>query len=164
MHEIAKKLAEKMNADVEIVEIAAWLHDVGQSIQIKDHHKYSMKLAEPFLKKLGFDKEFIDKVLHCIYCHSTKNVDKAKTIEAKVVYDADMLQVMGTFGFVRELTVGAVFMGLDLEKSLKKAHELAKKINKKLQTKTARALIKDENRLMEKFHKSYDKWDKGLMR
>ena len=159
---LAKRIAKKEKADLGVCVVAAWLHDVGQSIQIKDHHKYSMKLAEPFLKKLGFDKKFTDKVLHCIYCHSTKNVDKAKTIEAKVVYDSDMLQVMGAFGFVRILTHESVFNKLNLDNSIKKSRELAKRTNKKLQTRTAKALIKNENRLMEKFHRSYDKWDNGL--
>lgn len=92
VHKYAKKLAEKLKADLEIVEIAALLHDVGSILNgRKDHHITGAKIAEEKLKELNYPLEKIEKVKHCILAHRGSQEIEAETVEAKIVRDSDSL-------------------------------------------------------------------------
>lgn len=96
VHKYAKKLAEKLNADLEIVELAAWLHDIGSIIKGREnHHITGAEIAEKKLGDLGYEKEKIDKVKHCILAHRGSREIDAETIEAKIIKDADSLSTFG---------------------------------------------------------------------
>lgn len=90
MRNYAVELARKLNADLEIVEISAWLHDIGSIIYGREnHHITGAKIAEEKLKEFGCLEEKIEKVKHCILCHRSSNGLKPKTIEGKIISDAD---------------------------------------------------------------------------
>lgn len=90
----SKMLAKKLNADEEIVEIAALLHDYGSVINkdwMPEHHIHSTRLAEEILRKYNYPEDKIKKVKHCIIAHrASKNIPR-ETIEAKIVASADAL-------------------------------------------------------------------------
>jgi uncharacterized protein len=55
MVKYAKQLAREYKADVEIVELAGWLHDMGSIIYGRNnHHLTSAKIAEEKLAELGY--------------------------------------------------------------------------------------------------------------
>ena len=55
---IAKKLARKYKADIEVVEIAGWLHDIGSFRHgRKNHHITGVKIAENKLRQLKYPEE-----------------------------------------------------------------------------------------------------------
>jgi len=88
----AEILAEKLNADKEIVKIAALLHDVGSIIHgRKDHHITGAKIAEKKLKELGCAKEKIEKIKQCILSHRGSKDIKRETTEAQIIADADTM-------------------------------------------------------------------------
>lgn len=89
---LAEHIAEKEDADKEIVRLGAMLH------QIHDADKVNQ-----FLEKIEVKEETAEKIVHCIYCSDIENIEEAETVEAKVVYDADKLQVVGAFGVIREI-------------------------------------------------------------
>lgn len=94
MHKIAKELAEKIGADVEIVEIAAWLHDIGSIVDGREnHHITGALIAEEKLRKLNYSEEKIKKVRECILNHrgSKENENERSSIESKIVAEADVL-------------------------------------------------------------------------
>jgi uncharacterized protein len=70
MVKYATELAKEMDADVEIVEIAGWLHDIG-SIIVKrdDHHVTGAKIAEEKLTEWGYPAERTRRVQDCILNH-----------------------------------------------------------------------------------------------
>src|SRR3989344_6927790 len=140
---LAKYIAKKEKADMDVCAVSAMLHDIGQSIRVKDHHITGAKMAKQFLNGLGLDKRFVDAVAHCIYHHSTKTVNEARTKEAKVLYDSDMLQVIGPFGYTRILTSASVFGKLGLEESIKDTKDSEKKFKSHIQTKTGRKFAED---------------------
>ena len=86
-------------ADKDIVEAGAWLHDVGhrdlQTIKTRKtdveqgHHLRSKKLAAEFLPTTSFPKEKIPAVLHCIEAHRTRTLPEPNSLEAKIVASAD---------------------------------------------------------------------------
>ena len=89
----AKNLARmKENIDMEIVELAAWLHDIGSiTYGRKDHHITGAKLAEEKLKELNYPEEKIKIVSDCIYCHRGSQAIERKTPEAQIIADADTI-------------------------------------------------------------------------
>lgn len=161
---LARYISSKEKANQDICTVAAYLHDIGYSIEYKNHNITGAKMAGVFLKKLKLNDDFIEKVQFCILCHSTSYLlkqTKPVSIEVEVVYDSDMLQCLGPFGVIRVLTS---YMHSE-NKTFKEAYKLAKKIeyntfNKILQTKTAKKMIKNDYQYMQKFYKIHDKWDK----
>lgn len=88
----ADLLAKKLSADREIVALAAWLHDItrikGKS---EDHHITGAKEAERILSELGYPKDKIDQVTHCILTHRGSKPLKKDTKEAEILASADGL-------------------------------------------------------------------------
>ncbi len=102
VYDYAKELAEKLNADLEIVELAALLHDIGSIIEGRENHHFTgAKIAEEQLRKLKYPKGKIEKVKHCILAHRGSEKIEPKTTEAKIIRDADSLssfkQITGPF-------------------------------------------------------------------
>lgn len=88
----AKILAERFKADKEIVEIAAWLHDITRMRgKPQDHNITGAAEAEKILKELNYPQERIDKVKHCIIAHRGSESIKRETVEAECVASADAM-------------------------------------------------------------------------
>ncbi len=88
----AVDLARKHNADVEIVELGALLHDIALVTKVgtkKDHHTNGVVLAKTLLERYNYPLEKQNKVLGCVLNHrSSKN---ATNIEELCVADADII-------------------------------------------------------------------------
>lgn len=67
----ALQLADKLGADKEIVEIAAWLHDYAAIVgmDFNEHHIHGAAEAEKILLSLNYPQERIEKVKECILQH-----------------------------------------------------------------------------------------------
>lgn len=88
----AKKLAKEKNADAEIVEIAAWLHDIGSIIhERKNHHLTGAEIAEKKLRELNYPEDKIKKVKQCILNHRGSVGAESKSIEEEILVEADCL-------------------------------------------------------------------------
>ncbi|MBW2997143.1 HD domain-containing protein [Candidatus Woesearchaeota archaeon] len=88
----AKLLADKLGADKEIVEIAAWLHDIGSITgNYDDHHIAGAEYAEELLKGYDYPQEKIEKVKHCIIAHRGSKSIPRETIEAECIASADAM-------------------------------------------------------------------------
>ncbi|MGE0076871.1 MAG: HD domain-containing protein [Bacteroidales bacterium] len=104
---LALRIGEQENANLELVEIAALMHDL-------DDWKLSSNSGDcPNARKLlndnGFKQDTIDKVIEIIEQVSFKGagVDTTPTsIEAKVVQDADRLDAIGAIGVARAFAFG----------------------------------------------------------
>ncbi|MBD3304456.1 HD domain-containing protein [Candidatus Woesearchaeota archaeon] len=99
----SKALAEKLGADVETVEIAAYLHDYASIKDAKltpEHHIHGAEEAEKILSGLNYPKARIDKVKHCIYAHRGSQKIPRETLEADCVANGD---AMAHFNAVPEL-------------------------------------------------------------
>jgi uncharacterized protein len=115
---MAEYLGRELGADLEILRAAALLHDSAgahpQSEVAREQHEVaSAEFGREILKKEGWPKERIDAVLHCILAHRYRGKLEPKTLEAKILFDADKLDVIGAFGIAR--TIGyAVQAGLPI--------------------------------------------------
>jgi uncharacterized protein len=88
------QLAKLLEADEEIVEIAALLHDfasVKDKNLYKDHHINSAIEAEKILKSFDYPAEKIAAVQHCIETHRGSIAEQRRSIEAECVASADAM-------------------------------------------------------------------------
>ncbi|WP_420644779.1 HD domain-containing protein [Candidatus Leptofilum sp.] len=92
---LALKLAELTGADAEVVEAAAWLHDIRKDVGPK-HPQEGAKFAHEILPTTDFPKKKIGHVARCIRSHMGLWRRKPlKNLEAQVLWDADKLAKMG---------------------------------------------------------------------
>ncbi|MCL2224314.1 MAG: HD domain-containing protein [Defluviitaleaceae bacterium] len=95
--------AEK-NADTDIVLLGALLHDIGRSNgRIKDHHKIGSKKSREYLTEKGYSAEIAGSVAECVLAHSSDAETEPQTLEAKILFDADKLDMTGAVGIVRTI-------------------------------------------------------------
>jgi len=109
VREWGKKLAHEEGADTTVIELAAILHDIGRSGAVeKTHAESSAGLAVNILHKNGYSEEVIRQVKEAIISHSREAGHEPKTLEAKVLYDADKLDFVGAIGLGRLFTWAGV--------------------------------------------------------
>ncbi len=102
---LAMQIGKAEGADLQIVEAAALLHDIAREKEDKGeigcHAAHGSAEAAKILAECGFPKEKIQAVQHCIAVHRASKHLKAETIEAKILQDADRLDVIGAIGVAR---------------------------------------------------------------
>lgn len=114
VYRMAEKLAMAEGADGEIVRAAALLHDAqgatpssapgGSAEERANHHQSSAEFAAQVLASEGWTLDRIAAVQHCIRAHRYRSSGEAPiTIEAKVLFDADKLDVLGAIGAARTI-------------------------------------------------------------
>jgi uncharacterized protein len=106
--QLAEELGRELNADLEILSAAALLHDASGADPAEGegrstHEQNSASFAEGILQDLGWDQGRIDRVQHCIRAHRYRGSEAPETIEAKILFDADKLDVVGAFGVARTI-------------------------------------------------------------
>jgi len=94
--DFAKQMAKKTDADEEIVEIAAILHDYAGAKDYKlsnQHHVHGARLARELLKKYDYPQSRIEQVECVILNHrgSKNRRIKHQSREAQCVADADAM-------------------------------------------------------------------------
>ena len=88
--EIACKMAKKMNADIQVVEIAAYFHDITKMTgERKNHHLTGAKYAENFLNNYNIEKSKVEQIKSCIKKHRGSSEFTRDTIEEKIIATAD---------------------------------------------------------------------------
>ena len=107
VYKIATELAKQENADVNIVQLAALLHDVDD-IKLSPKTHDTKKNAVNFMTNNGVDEKVIDVVCKIIDEVSFAGTDTVVpgTIEGKCVQDADRLDAMGAIGIARVFAYG----------------------------------------------------------
>jgi uncharacterized protein len=102
--EIAKSEA---SVDMDILIAACLLHDIGRPNQVANpslcHAEVGSEKAYQFLLELGMEESFAENVRHCILTHRFRKNLPPQTLEAKILFDADKLDVTGAIGIARTL-------------------------------------------------------------
>ena len=88
------ELAKSYNADAEIVELGALLHDISMPSECgtkKDHHIYGSNIAEEILTDLNYPKCKIEHVKKCVLNHRGSVNNIKESVEEMCVADADAI-------------------------------------------------------------------------
>jgi putative nucleotidyltransferase with HDIG domain len=122
VYETAKEIIEKLNKSVkkEQVLVACILHDIGKtklkssklfskgdvledaSKEWKKHAKLGIPIAKKFLKQIGHSNEFIKEICYLIENHNLRGDElQEKSLELKILQDADLIADIGFAGFIR---------------------------------------------------------------
>lgn len=110
VYKLAERLAKAEGADVEIVCVAALLHDakgatVDQTIsERQEHHLASAEFAGEVLLAEGWATDRIKAVQHAIRAHRFRHAgERPETLEAQCLFDADKLDAIGAIGVARAI-------------------------------------------------------------
>jgi uncharacterized protein len=107
VYNLALKLAEGEDADMDVIKAAVLLHDIGGPKEANDptgetdHAVESAKMAYKILKDLDYPEQKIKHIQECIVSHRYRSENRPKTIEAQIVFDADKLETVGAIGIAR---------------------------------------------------------------
>lgn len=179
---LVERIGRAENGDLEILRAAALLHDIGRIEEEKTgecHAEKGALLARKILMDCGFPESKIEAVLHCIESHRFRGNLKPRSLEAKILYDADKLDAIGAIGIARAYSFGGErgqklytnstkVNKFELKKQIDLEHtpvvEFAIKLGKikeHLYTKTAREIARGRHRFMVKFYERLQKEVEG---
>jgi len=102
-------LAEQEGADLFVVQLATLLHDIADWKFHAGDDKKGEVIARQWLESLGLEEKVISHVCQIVSDISFKGAGVAthmKTIEGKVVQDADRLDAIGAIGIARAFAYG----------------------------------------------------------
>jgi len=140
---IATLIAKKEKADLELVQLGALLHDIGRVVA-EPHNETGAELAKEILKDIGYPEERAKKIAQIVLLHPLDFRDRLQTLEEKVVWDADKIDLLGAAGIAR----GFHWCG---KQSFESAVDLALRvftpIYDKLTTPTARKIAGKRNKI-----------------
>jgi putative nucleotidyltransferase with HDIG domain len=138
----AKELAPKLGADIEVVEIAALLHDFAAITDVKyekEHHIHGAKMANEILSKMNFPRKKIEMVKQAIFSHRASRLIEQHSPEEKCVASADAMahinqlpEMLHYVYAVRKMEVepGRLWLKAKLERDWKKLCPEAKALIK----------------------------------
>lgn len=97
----------EQNVDYDLLVCACLLHDIGRKEQYENpaicHAKAGADKAYTFLVENCYAKEFAERVSRCIRAHRFRKDCRPESIEEKILFDADKIDVSGTIGIARTL-------------------------------------------------------------
>lgn len=95
------------DVDYDVLVAACLLHDIARDEQFSNpevcHATVGSEKAFHFLIEHGFTIDFAEKVKHCIQTHRFRKNNEPQSLEAKILFDADKLDVAGAIGIARTL-------------------------------------------------------------
>ena len=174
VYESSKKIMSEIKQAInkEVVLVGAILHDIGKiklktSILFKankitnetrkewyKHPKLGVPIAKRFLKQLGHSDEFITKVSYLIEHHADRGDKlKNKSIELKILQDADLIADIGYSGFIRPFLYSGNFKKQNVIESIKHLSKENRLKNHKINLNISKRLAKKELAIQNKLSK-----------
>jgi len=180
VNNIAKKIAKKEKADLFIVELSTLFHDIADSKFTNGDETIAPRKIKEFLSSLKIDTETIEKVNYIVeHMSFKKNQPTEKSIEFKVVQDADRLDAIGAIGIARVFSFGGyknrLMYNPEEKPNLNQTKEQYVKaegttinhfyeklllLKDLMNTETAKAIAKKRHKFMEKYlEQFYKEWN-----
>lgn len=153
---MAKMIASKEEADSFICQIAALLHDVGDHKLFSRPHDAIFEM-EAFLYSIHFTNTDVKKIMFAINDVSYSKGRTPRTLEGKVVQDADRLDAIGAIGIARTFAYGGakgqpIFNPLNpTQTSIDHFFKKLIHLQDMLHTKTAIQIANDRHLFLDKF-------------
>ena len=178
----AQLISDNEKGNKIVIELSSLLHDIADYKFNNGDEQIGPRIAENFLESIHVDRSVIEEVIFIIKNISFKgghNENIKKTIEFKIVQDADRLDAIGAIGIARTFNFGG-FKGNTIydpninpninqsQEDYKKSngttinhfHEKLLLIKDLMNTKTAKKLAESRQNFMldflEQFHKEWN--------
>ena len=179
---LAKKIAVEEKAQIEIVELGALLHDIADWKFHDGDDSIGPAIAREFLNNHNVEPNLSDSVVEIISTVSYKGAGVAtpmKTLEGKIVQDADRLDAIGALGIARTFAYGGYKNRLiyhpDEKPVLHESYEDYKKneghtinhfyeklllLKERMNTNTGKRIAEGRHKFMQSFlDQFYKEWD-----
>lgn len=94
VYELAKKYASEYGASIEIVALAALLHDIASVTDVsytEEHHIIGSQIAEELLLKEKYPEDKIELIKKCILNHRGSKLAEKTTPEEICIADSDAM-------------------------------------------------------------------------
>jgi uncharacterized protein len=153
-------IGKKEGGDLETLEIASLLHDLARD-QRGDHAKNSAREAKRIMQGLGFEEGKISRVVDAIRTHRFSGKSRPRTLEAKILADADKLDAMGAVGIYRAAAFGAEVQR-PIKSTIDHFTEKLLKLKEMMYTRTARRLAESRHRFMLAYLRQFERETKSL--
>jgi uncharacterized protein len=102
------------SVNLDILKTAALLHDIAKVKEDQDnsgktdHALLGAEMAKAILEELGF-AENLDEIMSCIITHRFKGENKPETLEAKILFDSDKIDILGAVGIARSYMIAGQY-------------------------------------------------------
>lgn len=114
---LVKKIGRTVDAEMEVLTLAAWLHDIAKPGigGVHDHGQESARMASTILTELGVSNVTTEKVMDVISKHVGLTLEHPlEPIEAQVLWEADKLDKLGIAGLLHFVLNGILIKpGMD---------------------------------------------------
>lgn len=113
VYRLAQRIGQAEGADMEILLAAVLLHDTADAApdgrsDRPTHHIASAEFARRVLTGEGWAEDRIEAVLHCIRAHRYRGAEAPQSLEARILFDCDKLDVTGAIGVARTIVYAAL--------------------------------------------------------
>ena len=145
VRQIAEDIGQREGADLDILRVAALLHDIGVPINKERHYEIGALLAQGILLQLGFTEDEIEPIAHAIEAHSRYGGPDPQTLEGRILQDADAVEYVGATGLARAIVRGlesGAYSG-DLSELPALIDGLIERVDGTLHTERGQALVRD---------------------
>jgi uncharacterized protein len=167
VYHMATRLAKEENADLQIVQLAALLHDVDDRKLSPETYEGKLR-AVAFMKENGVEIGKIETIVDIISRISfSAQLPPPESIEGKCVQDADRLDAMGAIGIARTFAFGGSRgrrmhdpERLDANASIQHFYDKLLLLKESMHTPTGRRMAEERDRYMRQFlEQFYAEWD-----
>jgi len=168
---LCERIGSAEGADMDVLLSAAYLHDIARGRQDRSngavcHAEAGARLAEPVVADLPLSNARKENILHCIQAHRFRGQSIPRTLEARVLFDADKLDAIGAVGVARAFLfageVGARLHNSDIDIENSKPYSREDtgyreykvklcKVQDRMLTGTGQKLAEERHQFMEQF-------------
>jgi len=175
VYHLCERMGPEENADMAVLCIAALLHDIGRGEQDDSrgrlcHAEVGAELARSILADLHLEADRKENILHCIRTHRFRGDQVPRTMEAKILFDADKLDAIGAVGVARAYLfageIGARLHNPEIDVADSAAYSRddtgyrefkvkLSRIKDRMLTETGRRMARDRHAFMEAFFERF---------
>jgi uncharacterized protein len=146
-------IGEKEGADLDILEAAALLHDIGrpeEEVTGASHAKVGANMAVAFLATTSFPNEKLPQVASAIQTHRFSENKIPEALEGEILSDADKLDAMGALGLARTIAESLI-QQRGLHGMIEHMDRKLLKLHDRILTKTGKQLAEPRHQLLVAF-------------
>jgi len=153
VYALSKQIGEELQITSRVLQAAALLHDVGRPRESEtgvSHSILSGEMSKPLLQEIGYAESEIKQIMDTIRTHRFSEGITPKSLEGKILSDADKLDAMGAVGIYRAIAQ-AESKGKGMIGFLQHADEKLLKLKDLMYTDQGKELAIERHEVLQRF-------------